>query len=67
MCFVLQKEDNQQLTIFGKGELENRGDKEGQWTFRVVDFSAALTQPPRLSLVSYLIEAAILSCHKNTP
>lgn len=30
MCFVLEKENNQQLTIFRKGELENRGDKEGQ-------------------------------------
>ena len=66
-CILLQKENNQQLTIFRKGELENRGDKERQRTFGVVDLSAALTQPPRLSLVSDLIQAAILSCHKNTP
>lgn len=32
----------------------------------MVDLPAALAQPPRLSLVSYLIQAAVLSCHKNT-
>lgn len=53
------------LTIFRKGELEHRGDEEGQRAFGVVDFSAALTQPPCLGLVSYLIEAAVLSCHKD--
>lgn len=31
----------------------------------MVDFSAALAQPPGLSLVSYLIKAAVLSCHKD--
>lgn len=53
------------LTVFGEGELEHRGDEEGQRAFGVVDFSATLTQPPRLSLVSYLIEAAVLPCHKD--
>lgn len=67
MCFVLQKKNNHQLTIFRKGELKDRGNKERQGTFGVVDFSAALAQPPCLSLVSYLIEAAILPCHKYTP
>lgn len=31
----------------------------------MVDFSAALAQPACLSLVSDLIETAVLSCHKD--
>ena len=31
----------------------------------MVDFSAALAQPSRLGLVSDLIKAAVLSCHKD--
>lgn len=55
------------LTFFRKGELEDRGDEERQRAFGMVDFPASLAQPSRLSLVSYLIKAAIFSCHKNTP
>lgn len=31
----------------------------------MVDFSAALTQPSGLSLISHLVEAAVLSCHED--
>lgn len=58
---------NNGLTVFREGELEHRGDEEGQRAFGVVDFSAALAQPSGLSLVSDLIEAAVLSCHEDTP
>lgn len=54
------------FTIFREGELQHRGDKEGQSTFGVVDLSAALAEPACLCLVSHLIEATILSCHKDT-
>lgn len=54
------------LTVFRERELQHRGDEEGQGAFGVVDFSTALAQPPGLSLVSYLIEAAVLSCHEDT-
>lgn len=62
---MLEKETRKKPTIFRKGELENRRDEERQGTFGVIDFPAALAQPPCLSLVSNLIETAILSCHKN--
>lgn len=32
----------------------------------MVDFSAALAQPPSLGLVGDLIEAAVLSCHEDS-
>lgn len=54
------------LTVFREGELEHRRNEEGQRAFGVVDFSAALTQPAGLSLVRYLIEASIFSCHEDT-
>ena len=53
------------LTVFREGELQHRGHEEGQRAFRVVDFPAALTQPPGLGLVSHLVEAAVLSCHED--
>lgn len=65
--FSVAKGKKPKFTVFRKGELENRGDEEGQGTLGVVDFPAALAQPPCLSLVSYLIQAAVLSCHKNAP
>lgn len=67
LCFLSRKgKKSPKLTVFREGELENRGDEEGQGALGVVDFPAALAQPPRLSLVRYLIQAAVLSCHKNT-
>lgn len=43
------------LTVIGEGELEHRRDKEGQGAFGMVDFSASLTKPACLRLVSDLI------------
>lgn len=53
------------LTIFRKRKLEHRGNEEGQRAFGVVNFSAALAEPTRLRLVSYLIETTVLSCHED--
>lgn len=53
-------------TVFGEGKLEHRGDEEGQRAFGVVDLSAALAQPPGLSLVGNLIQAAVFPCHEDS-
>lgn len=54
------------LTIFREGELKHRRNKEGQSAFRMVDLSTTLAEPACLSLVRYLIEAAILPRHEDS-